>query len=235
MILLFLYTAYFLSLGLCFPFIGNSYSQHDGCTDIVHQELSVIQGMRPDTKHNMAFGYINSIQSPLIQVGPDISIRHQSPANLFPTEASVILNEIIYNQDKSLIIRGRVSQLNAERLSRVPVEGSIVSLKFDIFKYDKSRRIWYKSLSTTQHGISGEVIKAKVIYQLNGRSSHQEIVMEIVPLVTAENLEYLYLATSSDNIRKVSWNGPNLTECHKQHKLQKKNKFNEMIDSSILI
>jgi hypothetical protein len=145
------------------------------------------------------------------------------------SQAAVILTHLFYTNDK-LIARGRISKLNSIRLHRAPVEGSIMTIRFDTFDYINNQ--WYKKLST-DGGITGQVVNVNVMEQTDGKDDHQELIVELLPQNTKE---YLTIKTSSTAIiNHIDWKACNtVKQQQKKISTSKRDQFHEIIESDML-
>ncbi|KAK4510763.1 uncharacterized protein ATC70_005196 [Mucor velutinosus] len=209
------------------------------CANPIHQELDIVQALRPNLKTHLQFGYIYSMNSPELDMSADISIEHLAQNNWIPSKVPAILSGISYSESSpKLILTSRISKSNANKLDLASLDS--VNIEFGTFGYDKSKKKWHSSLKTgSLGGIQGKVTKSKIVYQQDGRDSHYELVMEMVPLKNDDQVQYLSYAhdgLSSD--LRMKWGGFARNQCSKVVKTSassRRDYFNEIIESAVLL
>ncbi|KAI7888827.1 uncharacterized protein EV154DRAFT_301424 [Mucor mucedo] len=224
-----------------------------GCTQPIYQALDPVQGLRPQTQAHINFGklfnrqygeitkiikkkrtdrqvigYIHRLDTPTLRLGPDISVHPtNSRSEELPHQAAAILSSIRYDEfNRQLEVRGRISQLNAYRLQRVPnMEGTVMSLRFDTFGSNP--------LSTD--GITGKIVQLTVIPHIKGEQ-HAELVMELTPEPNlAHTTEYITYAVGGKQT-KMDWTGSGKDGCRTYTQVNsRKDRFHETFESAMLL
>ncbi|KAG2197052.1 hypothetical protein INT47_009768 [Mucor saturninus] len=199
-----------------------------GCTQPIYQALDPVQGLRPQTQAHINFGYIHRLDTPTLRLGPDISVHPtNSRSEELPHQAAAILSSIRYDEfNRQLEVRGRISQLNAYRLQRVPnMEGTVMSLRFDTFGSNP--------LSTD--GITGKIVQLTVIPHIKGEQ-HAELVMELTPEPNlAHTTEYITYAVGGKQT-KMDWTGSGKEGCRTYTQVNsRKDRFHETFESAMLL
>lgn len=183
-------------------------------------------------------GYIYSMNSPDLDVSADIPIKHPAQNNWIPSKVAAILSGISYSESGSkLILTSRISKSNASKLDLALLDS--VNIEFSTFGYDKSKKEWHSSLKTGNlGGIQGKVTKSKIVHQQDGRDSHYELVMEMVPLKN-DDQQVQYLSYAHDGVSsdlRMKWNSLAKNQCSKiASASDRRDHFNEIIESAVLL
>lgn len=180
------------------------------------------------------------MNGPELDVSADIPIKHPAQNNWIPSKAAAILSGISYSESSSkLILTSRISKTNAIKLDMASL-GSM-NIKFGTFGYDKSKKKWHSSLKTGNlGGIQGNVTKSKIVHQQDGKDSHYELVMEMVPLKNNDQVQYLsYAHDGVSSGLRMKWDGLARNQCNKVAKKNtgssRRDHFNEIIESAVLL
>ncbi|CEP17363.1 hypothetical protein [Parasitella parasitica] len=209
-----------------------------GCTKPIHQDLDAMQGLKPNLKNHLQFGYIYNVDSPQVDLDTDIPIKHLEQYTWLPSKVVAILSGVSYSEiDSKLVLTSRISKLNANRIKLASLDSA--NIKFGTFAYDGTKKKWYTSLKNGNlGGISGKVAKSNIIHQQNGKDSHYELVLELTPLkkITEKKVQFFkYATTTSDS--QILWDGL-ASGCHSYKKKgisNKRDHFNEIIESAVLL
>lgn len=185
-------------------------------------------------------GYIYSMNGPGLDVSTDIPIKHLAQNNWIPSKVAAILSGVSYSESSSkLILTSRISKRNAHKLNLALLDS--VNIKFGTFGYDESKKEWYSSLKNGNlGGIQGKVTKSKIVHQQDGKDSHFELVMEMVPLKNDDQLQYLsYVHNAASSDLRMQWDGLARNQCSKVGKKysvsNSRDHFNEIIESAVLL
>ncbi|OAC98034.1 hypothetical protein MUCCIDRAFT_168173 [Mucor lusitanicus CBS 277.49] len=178
------------------------------------------------------------MNSPDLDVSADIPIKHPAQNNWIPSKVAAILSGISYSESGSkLILTSRISKSNASKLDLALLDS--VNIEFSTFGYDKSKKEWHSSLKTGNlGGIQGKVTKSKIVHQQDGRDSHYELVMEMVPLKN-DDQQVQYLSYAHDGVSsdlRMKWNSLAKNQCSKiASASDRRDHFNEIIESAVLL
>lgn len=163
-----------------------------------------------------------------LTLGPDISILqpNKQKSETLPSEAAVILSSLGYDESNSkLLIRGRISKLNADRLNRVSNQkGSNMKIKFNVFQLNNKQ--WSSKLGSNNGDINGIITDINMIEQNDQDQTYQELVIELTP---TESLEYI----ETNNNQQIVWGGPSAQRI--RCKTNKRDRIHEIIDSAVLL
>ncbi|KAL9548403.1 hypothetical protein PS6_006620 [Mucor atramentarius] len=224
----------------CSPVYASARIFSIGCASPIHQKLDTVQALMPNLKDHLQFGYIYSMNGPGLDVSTDIPIKHLAQNNWIPSKVAAILSGVSYSESSSkLILTSRISKRNAHKLNLALLDS--VNIKFGTFGYDESKKEWYSSLKNGNlGGIQGKVTKSKIVHQQDGKDSHFELVMEMVPLKNDDQLQYLsYVHNAASSDLRMQWDGLARNQCSKVGKKysvsNSRDHFNEIIESAVLL
>jgi hypothetical protein len=170
-------------------------------------------------------------------LGPDISISQSSTtekSELLPSEAAVILSSLNYDESSSkLLVRGRISKLNSDRLNRISSQkGSTMKIKFNIFELDNKQHQWFSKLGSNGE-ITGTIDSIHIIQQDNdNQTSNQELIIELIP-ANHDVSEYIEYNNSPNSMKQIVWGGSSAQRIH--CKTNKRDRIHEIIDSAVLL
>lgn len=131
-------------------------------------------------------------------------IQHSDSMEWIPNEAAIVLSHISMNPN--LVLKGRTSDTNAERLKKIALNTQFTDIQVDSFAFDRARRKWYSN-NNIPDGISGNVLKMDVIHHVDG---FHEVLIELASESCQQKV--------TDNVYS-----------------SKKDQFHELIDSAVLL
>lgn len=152
-----------------------------------------------------------------------------------------MLSSISYKeQDNQFILKGRISEVNSDKIKGKSLVGTQIQLRFDVFTFDKSKSVWYRSFtagSGEPGGITGTVTDIRVIHQ----AGYPELIIELTPKVRDENAGYEYLeyaVSSSSASKQISWSASACKTAGNKSTTfvaSKRDQFNEVVESAVLL
>ncbi|KAI8638457.1 hypothetical protein BD408DRAFT_422972 [Parasitella parasitica] len=229
----------FITSICCSPINTSAGILNAGCTKPIHQHLDSMQGLKPNLKQHLQFGYIYDVDSPQVDLNTDMPINPLEQHSWIPSKAVAILSGISYSElDSKLILTSRISEPNASKLKLASLESA--NIKFGTFAYDRTEKKWCSSLKNEKlGGTFGKVAKSSVIYKQNGQDSHFELELELIPLKNADKIQFLNYAIDGISHLQIKWNGLTRNKCRKNGDrnsvLSKGDHFNEIIESAVLL
>ncbi|KAI8078209.1 uncharacterized protein B0P05DRAFT_542940 [Gilbertella persicaria] len=224
---------YLFTYAACSPVLSRFFNSI-GCTRSIHQDLDPMQAFNPNLNNSMMFGYIYSMKSSGVDIDSDIEIKNIATEWL-PLNAMALLTSISFDEPTArLVVSGRISALNRDKLAMAARDMTSVNLHFGTFAFDKSKHSWYSSFKHGNKGISGTLQKLQLIQQFGRGSHHQEFLMEITP---SQKGEYFKYRASDQGHQDIRWDGKYKNKCSMGLVFNNRGKdyLDELVESTILL